>query len=253
MSPRSKSIAPPPGSVDVGIVAALPIELAPFLPRLSSVRKYSAGGRAVVEGEIAGKLVAVAIGGPGRAAATDSARRLVAGHRPRWIVSAGFAGALDPGLARREVLFPDEIVGPDGASIRVALAIDPAGDGPAIRTGRLATVEEVVRTPADRAELRARTGAIAVDMETSAVASFCAEAGRRFLAVRVVSDSAEDVIPPEALALVGPTGSYRVGAALGAIWHRPSSLKDLLRLREHALAAARRLADVLIWTIGNLD
>ena len=52
----------------------------------------------VIEGEYCGKIVAVAVGGMGRAAARRAADVLIAGHRPRWLISAGFAGALESRL-----------------------------------------------------------------------------------------------------------------------------------------------------------
>ena len=43
-----------------------------------------------------------------------------------------------------------------------------------------------------------------------------------------------------------------LGATFGAIWHRPSSLVDLLTLREHGLQAADRLAEVVEGAIAQL-
>jgi len=59
-------------------------------------------------------------------------------------------------------------------------------------------------------------------------------------------------LPPEIASILGRSGGYRVGAALGAIWRRPSSLKDMLKLRDHAGRAADRLASVLPVLIERL-
>jgi len=91
-----------------------------------------------------------------------------------------------------------------------------------------------------------------VDMESSAVAGICASRGVRFLSVRVVSDEATVDLPREIATLMTRSGSYRVGAALRAIWQRPSSLKDFLSLHEHAQEAADRLADVTLGVIARL-
>jgi adenosylhomocysteine nucleosidase len=48
------------------------------------------------------------------------------------------------------------------------------------------------------------------------------------------------------------SGSYRVGAAVRAIWKRPSSLKDFWALHEHAQEAADRLAAATAAAIGAL-
>ncbi|MBX6316403.1 MAG: nucleoside phosphorylase, partial [Isosphaeraceae bacterium] len=110
----------------------------------------------------------------------------------------------------------------------------------------------IILTAAEKTALRARHGADIVDMETAAVAALCSEQNRRFLAVRVVSDEAGTDLPREVLSLLGPTGSFRLGAAVGALWRRPSSLKDLWALREQALQSADRLADVLPAALARL-
>ena len=67
----------------------------------------------------------------------------------------------------------------------------------------------------------------------------------RFLSVRVISDDAAEELPPEVAWLLTRSGSYRVGVALRAIWHRPSALKDFWALHARALEAADRLAECL--------
>ena len=49
------------------------------------------------------KPVILAHTGIGTAAAEKSVRALLAGNRPRWLLSAGYAGALDPSLAHGEL------------------------------------------------------------------------------------------------------------------------------------------------------
>ena len=246
--------APPPVSADVGIVAAMSVEVGYLIDRLTRVRKYGGPSHTVVEGEHDGKLIAVLVGGPGRAAAAQAAALLVGGHKPRWVVSAGFAGALDPTLKRNDVVMPREIVGPDGLRFDIDVHIngEPPAKGPKLITGRLVTVDAIVRTAAEKSELRARSGADVVDMETSAVAALCGERSVRFLSVRVVSDEAGEDLPREVVALMNRSGGYLLGSALRAIWDRPSSLKDFLALHNHAQEAADRLADVTLAAISRL-
>ena len=91
-----------------------------------------------------------------------------------------------------------------------------------------------------------------VDMESSAVAAVCAERLVRFLAVRVISDDAQSDLPPEIATLLTRSGSYRVGAALRAIWDRPASLKDFWTLHARAIEAADRLAKFLALCLDHL-
>ena len=249
VGPFPKAPAPPPA--DIGVVAATPMEVAPLLARLDRVRKYAGPKFTIVEGECAGKLVALVLTGMGRARAQRGAELLLDGHRPRWIVSAGFGGALDPSLRRNDLVLPDEVVNLEGRRFGIDLAVPPGTQG--LRSGRLLTVDDFVRKAAEKADLRARTGADVVDMETSAIAALCGDRGVRFLAVRVISDESGVDLPPEILAIVGPTGGLRLGATMGALWKRPSSVKDLLTLRRHAIEAADRLAAFLVGAFPLLD
>jgi adenosylhomocysteine nucleosidase len=244
--------APAPVPVDVGVVAALAIEVGPLLARLTDVRKYAGPKFSVVEGECGGKLVAVVLTGTGRARAQRGAEILLDGHRPRWIVSAGFAGALDPALKRNDVVVPHEVVNLEGRRFAIDLAVPPEAESQGLRTGRLLTVDEIVRTAAEKADLRRRFEADVVDMETSSIAALCGERGVRFLSVRVVSDEAGVDLPPEILSIVGRSGGLRLGATLGALWKRPASVKDLLGLRQHAVEAAERLSAFLAGTFPRL-
>ena len=240
-----RRVAPAPGPADVGLVAATSIEVDALLRQFTKVRKYQGPRHRVVEGECGGKLVAVTVAGMGRRAARRGTQLLLDGHRPQWIVSAGYGGALDPDLKRNDVVLPNEVINEAGARYTIDVTLPPGAPDRRFGTGRLLTVDRMVMTAAEKAGLRERFGADVVDMETSEVAAVCHERGVRFLALRVVSDEAGVDLPREVLAIVGPSGSYRVGAAVGAIWKRPSSLKDLWALREHAVEAADRLAEVM--------
>ena len=244
--------APAPTPADVGVVAATPIEVAPLLARFANVRKYAGPRFTVIEGECAGKVVAVVLTGMGRVRAQRGAEILLDGHRPGWIISAGFGGALDPSLRRNDVFIPSEVVNLEGRRFAIDLAVPPGSEAQGLHTGRLLTVDEFVRKASEKAELRRKFDADIVDMETSAIAALCGDRGVRFLAVRVVSDEAGVDLPPEILAIVGPSGGLRLGATLGALWKRPSSVKDLLVLRQHANEAANRLGEFLAGTFPRL-
>ncbi len=247
-----RSAGPPPAPVDVGIVAAMSVEVGFLLDRFKKVQKYAGPGHTVIEGECAGKLVAMIVTGMGREAARRGAQLLIDGHRPRWIVSAGFGGALNPALARFDLVLATEVLDLEGNRFAIDLAMPEraGGEGPRLETGRLLTVDKIVRTASEKADLRGRFAADVVDMETSAVAALCSERSLRFLSIRIISDDAETDLPPEVAEMMTRSGSYRVGAAMRAIWRRPSSLKDFWGLYEHAQQAAYRLAE---FTAGALE
>ena len=234
--------APAPTSADIGLVVALPIEVGPFLSKLKNTRKYTGRQFSIIEGELAGQVIAVCIAGMGRQASARGTRLLIEGHHPRWIISVGFAGALDPRLKRNDVIMPSEVLDRQGSRFTIDLNVPSGGT---LRTGRLVTVDAVVRLAHEKAALRQRFSADLVDMETCAVASLCAERSQRFLSVRIISDVADVDLPAEITTIIASSGSYQIGAALGALWRRPSILGELLELRQRALESAAKLAEFL--------
>jgi adenosylhomocysteine nucleosidase len=223
---------------------ALPIEAGYLCDRLKKVRRYTARTHTIIEGELAGKIVAVVLSGVGRRAARVGAELLIAGHHPRWIVSAGFAGGLDPALARNDLVLPHQVVDLEGNLVELdATVSDLPGT---VRTrARLLTVDRVIARSAEKAELRRSHQADLIDMETSAAALLARERSLRILSVRVISDDAAAELPPELARLLTRSGSYRAGLAIRAIWQRPSSLKDFWTLHARALESSDRLAACL--------
>src|SRR3954470_6276576 len=139
--PGGSPAAPPPAPVDVGVVAALSIEVGFLMDRMTKVRKYAGPKHSVIEGECAGKVIALIVAGMGRAAARRGAQLLLDGHRPRWIVSAGFAGALDPELRRNDVVMANEVIDLEGQRYAIDVEVPPENRGPRVRSGRLLTVD----------------------------------------------------------------------------------------------------------------
>jgi adenosylhomocysteine nucleosidase len=245
------AIAPAPVPADIGIVAAMPMEVGYLIDGLRRVRKYLAASMPVIEGEHDGKIVVIAIGGLGRAAARRATGILLDGHRPSWIVSAGFAGALNPDLRRNDLALPEEVIDTDGRRFPINRP-EAVGSGVRHVVGRMLTVDRLILDSAEKQELHRTSQADLVDMESSAVAALCAERLVRFLSVRVVSDDARTSLPHELTSLMTKSGSYRIGAALRAVWNRPSSIKDFWTLHEQGLEAADRLARFVTRCLGEL-
>ncbi len=167
------------------------------------------------------------------------------------MISAGFAGALNPGYARNDLILANEII--DGAG-GIFPVNPPAELGASVRhsRGRLLTVDQVVIRAADKGQLHRSHEADLVDMESSAVAAVCQEKGVRFLSIRVISDDAHADLPKEVAAILSASGGYRVGATIRSLWRRPSSVKDFWSLYEHSIEAADRLAKFITRCLDEL-
>lgn len=235
---------------DAGIVFALPIEADAFERLVSDRVQTRSASLMFHEGDVGGRRVAWCAGGVGGQAAGDATRLLIDGHRPAIVITAGFAGGLDPGIRRGSVVRPVRCIG-DPLQEPVALWTgDPgaASPGPTI-----VSVPRAAATAEAKRRLRERTAADLVDMETHAVARAAAEAGLPCGCVRVVSDDASQDLPGEVQALAEPQSSMRrLGRALGAIGRRPGAAVDLWRLWEHAVVDGRVLAAAVVETLRSL-
>ena len=246
---------PPRDVCHVGLVFALSIEAGGMLDRLKGVIMTEGAGFVAREGGLAGKRLVVIESGVGRTAAKRATQAIILGHSPRWIISAGFAGGLHESIAQGDILLANAIVDTDGKQFEIDFKLDPAtiASHGHLHVGRLLTSERIIAEPSEKKNLGQRYGALAVDMESIAVADVCRQEKIRFLAVRAISDAVHHAMPRDIDYLVKRTSTAsRLGAAAGAILRRPSSIKDMWQLREDALVASERLATFLVGIIEQL-
>lgn len=249
----TEAIEPTPDftHADIGIVHATAMEVSPFLNRCERVRKYE-GGKFTFRGAKFGDIrIAFVQCGMGADAARRGTQALIDGHSPKWIISAGFSGALQPELKVGHIVVGESLIDAEGQELTIDMKM-PADPAHGLHVGRLLMLDRIVRTVAEKKELSERHRALAVDMESLAVARLCREAKIRFVAIRAISDDLSADLPAEIMTLVGDTGAVRIGAALGAIWKRPGSVKEMWRLRELASKAADRLATFLEGVVEQL-
>jgi adenosylhomocysteine nucleosidase len=240
---------------DFALVFALGIEAGGLVDLLSDVTVMRGDGFTVRRGRRRDRNIVLAECGAGRAKAAKAAHALIDAHRPRWLFSAGLAGALDRHLLRGQIVVADSIVDPAGRQWTAGPQSLPPwlADVPGVHVGRLLTVDRVVRLPEEKLALGREHAALAADMESLAVAEVCAERGMPFLAVRAISDTVDEQLPPDVERLLAQkTNAARLGAALGSICRRPSSVKDLLKLQEDANAASDRLGNFLAAVMKHL-
>ena len=229
---------------DIGIVCSLRIELAAFLDRCEKVKKYTGGDFVFRGGRYDNIRIAVVETGMGYARARRATQALLDAHGPTWVISSGFSGALLPEMEVGNIGMADSIVDTHGHEMTFDLKVTEDREK-GLYVGRILTADQMVRTVEERQRLAEQFNSLAVDMESLAVAQVCRELKKDFLAVRTISDDMSADLPPEVLTVVGATGSLRLGAALGALWKRPGSAKDVLSLRGSAMRAADRLATFL--------
>ena len=160
---------------------------------------------------------------------------------PRFVLYAGFAGALTPALGVCDLLLADTIVDGAGHTWETTWP-DPSAIG--IRRGRLLTSERLLGSVDDKRQCGTRHHADAVDMEAAHVAAICTERRVPFGCLRAMSDAVDTPLSPALLSLLagGRVSPWR--AALEAARH-PSVLAEYWRLERDTRHAARALAIAL--------
>ena len=199
--------------------------------------------------EVAGSAPLVACSGADSARAAAAARRLIA-DGAEALLSFGLAGGLDPRLNPGDLIVADMVVDRDRQQLdtdlawRVALfqaleAARPTG-------GAVLGSETLVASAEEKSKLRDATGAVAVDMESFAVASVADEAGVPFAILRAVADPLWRDVPRAAHAGIADDGGVRVGAVLAGLIMAPWQLVSLIAIAIEArqgLAALGRAAE----------
>jgi len=192
-------------------------------------------------------LIACAAADPARA--RSGARRLLR-EGAGVLVSFGIAGGLDPKLAPGDLVLAERITSPDGDTVAADPGLHAAWAAAAEAAGLHhvgGSLLESARILASVAEKRAAhrsSGALAVDMESRAVAGVAAEAVVPFIAVRAIADPAGRPLPRSVIGSIGPDGRPRVGRVLLRVCLRPWETPALLQLRrdtDAALGSLRRL------------
>jgi len=186
-----------------------------------------------------GRDIFVVIGG-GQAARLDQDLDDRVGRFPGIIVSCGIAGALAPTLRPGDVVIDGDAV----VAERLAEAVSYA------HRGRIVGNDAIIATAGEKRLLSERTGALAVDMESHVAARVALRKGLPFAALRVISDRAEDDLPPAALVGMRPDGGMALGAVLASLARDPRQLQALARTGSQAGLAFRSLETAFEAIIG---
>jgi adenosylhomocysteine nucleosidase len=143
------------------------------------------------------------------------------------LIMAGLAGGLDPALVVGDVVIDDP-----------QKCVPPSIE---YRHGEILTVDRIVATPAEKGELFEKTGALAVEMEGSKVRQFAASLGIPYIAVRAISDTAEEVLEPDVVGFVDDFGRVKPINLAAGILRRPGLIPYLNRLGKNSRLATDRL------------
>ncbi len=179
------------------------------------------------------------LGAAGKSAAQKFVEHLDRSARPGLVISAGLAGALEPGLSVGDI-----IVGEDSEPgfLKKILSLE----GTRWAEGKIHTVDAIASTQREKSDLARLAGAQVCDMESSRIASICQSRGIEFAGIRAVSDTLDfDMpVPPDSLAHPR-TGKPDVPRLLISLLSRPSKIPDFFQMIRDANRARNVLGKCL--------
>lgn len=249
-------------SIAAAMLAALSLEVRPFLRRVQA-RRLPGMDLPAWEFYVHGKKGVAAVSGLGEAAAEGAACWLMERFTPPRLVSVGFGGAVTPELPPEALVLGQSFWRYDpttGEMQEIAAPPQAAPPGQLVAklrtTGLTAFAGAIVTTPmiihkADQGSPLLHLPRPVVDMETAALAQAARRSGIPFLALRAISDAADEEIPEFICQAARQGQTPTAGAALGWLAADPRRAAILLRLWRRSRLAAVRLAGALevVWEL----
>ncbi len=163
------------------------------------------------------------------------------------LMSFGIAGALSPNLKPGSRIVATEIL----TDFETYPAV--AGSASIVKghSGAIYGSWTIVASPAEKAEIFARTGALAVDMESAAIAKVAMEHNIPFVALRTIADPSNDGLPPAALIPLSKSGRPRLAAVLWSVIKHPGQIAALIKTAGQTRAALKSLRRATRRLIAN--
>ena len=236
----------------LGVVAAMPQEIAPLLRRLTGYEREKAAGFNLYRFAAGGSSVVMIESGMGPGHAARATETLIALAAPRLIINFGFAGAVLPGIEAGELVLAGRVLWLEKGGLRQAPQPDPrlasllleacAAAPFALSRGTFITAAAIMNKQDVAASLGARVENPVLEMETAAVLRAAEQAGIPVLAVRGVSDASREELGFSIEEFCDPELKISLPRILGCIAKKPWIIPQLVKLSGNSRRAGKNLA-----------
>lgn len=186
--------------------------------------------------------ISILLTGIGGTNAERSLTKFFSTNTPKLVLTCGFAGGLNPGLAIGDLVF--ETI---EENLRVELLAAGAKPAEFFCAGRIAT------TVAEKKALRDETGCDVVEMESEVIFKMCYERQIPCATIRVISDTANEDLPLDFNALMTSDQTISYSRLAMALLKSPEKVPRLMALQRKTRFAAEKLAKVLGSLLRSLD
>ncbi len=221
-----------------GIVIALPEEIGSL-----TAHQIRRGERIFIHDSLL-----VTCSGAGPLNAGFAAEQLIA-HGAQRLISWGCAAALDPQLKPGDLVLATQLLADDGTAMAITHAWQQhtqqllAQQVP-LRTGTLLESVGIVTHAHAKQSLFAASQAVALDMESVAIARVAQQHALEFLAIRAIADPASLSLPLAVSHAMNAAGEMDIRKLLIYIVQHPSEIPALIKLGLHFNAAKYTLKTV---------
>ncbi|MBJ6725923.1 phosphorylase family protein [Geomesophilobacter sediminis] len=239
----------------IGVIAAMPEEIAPFLKRVGTYRKESCGGCKLYRFSLGETRIVLVESGMGPARAAAAARVLLQEATPRLVVNYGLGGGVRPGISVGDLVLAQRVVWLEGNAFRQAAAPDreisdrlaghAAAAGQPMARGTFVTAAAITSKERVSALLPPAEPHPVLEMETAAILEVAAEAGVPVIALRGISDAGDEELGFSLDEFTDAEFNIKISRVLATVAQRPRIIPQLIRLAGNSRRAAENLARLL--------
>jgi adenosylhomocysteine nucleosidase len=236
----------------LGLVAAMPQEIAPLLQALGRQKPEKVQGFKLYRFDFEGVPVALVESGMGPRHAAAATELLISQAAPKAILNFGFAGAVLPGLRVGELVLSERVFLLESGELQEIAEWDPslyylllqrlnAALIP-LRRGAFITAAAIMNKKEVAEKVAERFSHPVLEMETAAVLQTAARAGVPAAALRAISDAAEEELGFSLEEFCDGDLNLSLPRILFSVARKPGIMPQLIRLSKNSKAAGANLA-----------
>jgi adenosylhomocysteine nucleosidase len=231
----------------IAVTFALPAESSALRRRLRETKIVRQGGQEVTSGRMGGHEVRIIHTGVGARTARARLVQCLDTAAPALLISSGFAGA-----SRSNYRVCDLVLAANFSDPGLLATARRVLREQHVHTAKMISVAKMIDSPEEREEVWRKQEAVAIDMETEAIAAVCATRNLRMLSLRVLTDTPLQPFPLPAEVLFDierqKTPAFRLIKYLAT---NPSAIPRLVRFSGQIKRARRRLTDALVTVLRS--
>ena len=225
----------------IGIIAALPAEA-----KCLYSKKLKAGLPVEIQQD-----VFLCLSGIGHESALIAAKKLTA-LKVNALISWGVAGAIDKSVNSGDIILANSIANESNrystSENWLSRVSEHLRSTRMVSIGGIASSKEICASTTDKLHLLQKTGALAVDMESAAIAETATANNLDLLVIRTISDDAGTVIPEAILKHTNNLGQPRIFNFMLSCIMNPNQIRKIFSLAsgyKKGLASLSEISQVL--------